>query len=149
MRLKTMRFATDGILFTAMVLATSASAQNTPAPTATARKVIAAAKLPTVTDAPLHFRVLSVTISPGEKSSVSGAGGVLYQVSGSTEVSRAGEAKVIDAGDGFYIAAGTTAELKAGSGAPSTFLYFLLSPAANLDRAAATAPSARANTAKA
>jgi mannose-6-phosphate isomerase-like protein (cupin superfamily) len=142
MRPRTMRFTTDGILFAAMVLAVSASAQTTPAPTATARKVLAAAKLPTVTDAPLHFRVLSVTLSPGEKSRVSAVNDVLYQVSGSTEVLRAGEAKVLDAGEGLFIAGGTTAELKAGSGAPSTFLHFLLSPVADLDRSAAAVPAA-------
>jgi hypothetical protein len=82
-----MRFMTTGMLFAAMALAVSAAAQTPSAQTATARKVLAATKLPTVTDVPLHFRVLSVTIPPGEKSALSGANGVLYQVSGSTEVS--------------------------------------------------------------
>jgi quercetin dioxygenase-like cupin family protein len=136
-----MRFMTTGMLFAAMALAVSAAAQTPSAQTATARKVLAATKLPTVTDVPLHFRVLSVTIPPGEKSALSGANGVLYQVSGSTEVSLDGETKLLNAGEGLFIAGGTRADLKAGSPAPSTFLNFLLAPAAALDRPATNAPA--------
>jgi quercetin dioxygenase-like cupin family protein len=41
----------------------------------------------------------------------------------------------------LFIAGGKTAALKAGSGGPSTFLHFFLSPAADLDRPAETAPA--------
>jgi hypothetical protein len=87
-----MRFTAIGTLFAGTVLAAAAAAQTVPTPAATLRKVIVAAKLPTVTDVPLHFKALSVTLSPGEKSRVSGANGVLYQISGSTEVTGVGEA---------------------------------------------------------
>jgi quercetin dioxygenase-like cupin family protein len=137
----TMRLMTTVILLGATALAVSAAAQTTPAPTATVRKVVAATKLPTVTDVPLYFKAVSVTLPPGDKSSVSGGAGVLFQVSGSTEVSGVGEAKVLKAGEGVFIASGRTAELKADSGAPSTFLHFSLSPAADLARPAATAPA--------
>jgi quercetin dioxygenase-like cupin family protein len=136
-----MRFMTAGILFAAMALAVSAAAQTPPAPAATARKVLAATKLPTVTDVPLHFRVLSVTIPPGDKSAFSGANGVLYQVSGSTEVSFGSDTKLLNAGDGLFISGGTRADLKAGSPAASTFLTFFLAPAAGLDRPATNAPA--------
>jgi quercetin dioxygenase-like cupin family protein len=137
-----MRLMTAGTLFGTIALAVSAAAQTPPVPPATIRTVVAAAKLPSVTDVPLHFRVLSVTLSPGEKSSVSGPNGVLYQVSGSTEVSLAGEAKMLKAGEGLFIGSGKAAELKAGSGTPSTFLHFFLTPAADLDRSAIAAPAA-------
>jgi hypothetical protein len=137
-----MRFMTTGMLFAAMALAVSAAAQTPPAPTATARKVLAAAKLPTVTDVPLHFGVLSVTIPPGEKSVLSGANGVLYQVSGFTEVSFGSDTKLLNAGEGLFIAGGAKADLKAGGPAPSTFLHFFLAPAAELDRPATKAPAA-------
>jgi len=133
-----MRFTTTGILFTAMVLAVSAAAQVAPSPTTTVRKVVAATKLPTVTNVPLYFKVQSIALSPGEKSSVSGINSVLYQLSGSTDVSGVGETKTLSAGDGLLIAAGTTAELKAISGAPSVVLQFLLSAASDLDRPTAT-----------
>jgi hypothetical protein len=37
--------------------------------------VIAAAKLPTVTDVPLHFKAVSITLQPDEKSGVPAANG--------------------------------------------------------------------------
>jgi hypothetical protein len=83
-----MRLMTTGILLLgAMGLAAAAIAQPTPSPPAITRTLVAAAKLPTVTDVPLHFKVVSVTLPSGEASSVSAAGGILYQISGSTEVS--------------------------------------------------------------
>jgi quercetin dioxygenase-like cupin family protein len=137
-----MRFTTIGILFTAMVIAVPASAQPAPSPTATARKVVAATKLPTVTSVPLYFKVQSIALSPGQNSSVSGTNSVLYQLSGSTDVSGVGETKTLRAGDGLLIAAGTTAELKVVSGPPSVVLQLLLSTASDLDRPTATGPAA-------
>jgi quercetin dioxygenase-like cupin family protein len=135
-----MRLTTTGILFTVMVLAVSAAAQ-TPQ-TTTARKVVAATKLPTVTNAPLYFKVQSIALAPGEKARVSGTNSILYQLSGSTDVSGVGEAKTLSAGGGLFIATGTTAELKAISGAPSVVLQFLLSTASDLDRPTATGVAA-------
>ena len=92
-----MRFMTTGILFTTMVVAVCAAAQTPPPPAATARKVVAATKLPAVTNVPLYFKVQSITLSPNEKSSVSGTNSVLYQLSGSTDVSGVGETKTLSA----------------------------------------------------
>jgi quercetin dioxygenase-like cupin family protein len=138
-----MRFRTTGILLLgAMVFAASAAAQTAPTPPAITRTVVAATKLPTVTDAPLHFKAVSVTLPAGEKSGVSAANGVLYQISGSTEVALGGEAKMLSAGEGLFIASGKTAMLKAGTGGPSTILHFVLAPVVDLDRPAATMPAA-------
>jgi len=137
-----MQFRTRGILLLgAMALPAPGVAQTTPAPSATTRTVLAATKLPTVTDAPLHFKAVSVILQPGEKSSVSATDGVLYQLSGSTEVSLDGETKMLNAGEGLFIAGGKTSVLKAGSGGPSSFLHFFLVPAADLDRPAESAPA--------
>jgi quercetin dioxygenase-like cupin family protein len=138
-----MQFRTTGLLLLgAMALPDSGAAQTTPAAPAIARTVVAATKLPTVTDVPLHFKAVSVTLQPAEKSGVSAANGILYQVSGSTEVAFDGEAKMLNAGGGLFIAGGKTAALTAGSGGPSTFLHFFLAPAADLDRLAESAPAA-------
>ena len=134
-----MRFITTGMLLG--VTAVFAAAQTAPPPTATVRTVVAAAKLPTVTDVPLNFRAVSVTLRPGEKSLVSGGDGVLYQLSGSTEVSLAGEAKTLKAGEGLFVAAEKTADLKAAGEAPSTFLHFVLTRVADKDPVAAAAPT--------
>jgi quercetin dioxygenase-like cupin family protein len=138
-----MQFRTTGLLLLgAMALPASGTAQTTPAAPAITRTVVAATKLATVTDVPLHFKAVSVTLQPGEKSGVSAADGILYQISGSTEVALDGEAKILNAGEGLFIAGGKTAALTAGSAAPSTFLHFLLAPAADLDRSAETPPAA-------
>src|SRR6202165_2194464 len=138
-----MQFRTTGLwLLGAMVLPAPATAQTTPAPPAITRTVVAATKLPTVTDVPLHFKAVSITLQPDERSSVSAANGILYQMSGSTEVSLGGKAKILNAGEGLFIAGGETAALTAGSGGPSTFLHFFLVPAVDLGRPVETAPAA-------
>ena len=110
-----MQFRTTGLLLLgAMVLPASGAAQTTPAPLAITRTVIAATKLPTVTDVSLHFKAVSITLQPDEKSGVSAANGILYQMSGSTEVALDGEAKMLNAGEGLFIAGGKTAALTAG-----------------------------------
>src|ERR1700687_3346055 len=101
-----MRFRTTGILslsLGAMSLGASAAAQTTPAPPAITRTVVAATKLPTVTDVPLYFKAVSVTLPPCEKSSVSSANGILYQITGTTEVSLGGETKMLSPGEGQLI----------------------------------------------
>jgi quercetin dioxygenase-like cupin family protein len=138
-----MQFRTTGLLLLgAMALPASGTAQTTPAPPAITRIVVAATKLPTVTDVPLHFKAVSITLHPDEKTGISAANGILYQMSGSTEVSLDGEAKMLNAGEGLFIAGGKTAALTAGSAGPSTLLHFILAPAMDLGRPAETAPTA-------
>jgi hypothetical protein len=63
-----MRFRSIGfVTLSAAALTASAAAQTPPAPPAVTRTVVAATKLPSVTDRPLLFRALSINISPGEK----------------------------------------------------------------------------------
>ena len=62
-------------------------------------------------------------------------------MSGSTEVALDGEAKMLNAGEGLFIAGGKTAALTAGSGGPSTFLHFFLVPAVDLGQPTETAPA--------
>ena len=138
-----MQFRTPGLLLLgAMALPASGTAQITPTPPAITRTVVAATKLPTVTDVPLHFKAVRTTLQPNEKLGISAANGILYQMSGSTEVSLGGEAKMLNAGEGLFIAGGKPAALTAGSGGPSTFLHFFLVPVEDLDRPAETAPAA-------
>jgi quercetin dioxygenase-like cupin family protein len=87
-----------------------------------------------VGDTPVHFKAVSVTIPSGASSSVSPTNGILYQLSGSTEVSVAGEVKAISPGEGLFIASGNTAMLKSGDAGPSTLLHFLLVPTPDLNR---------------
>jgi hypothetical protein len=137
-----MQFRITGLLLLgAIALPVTGTAQTTPGPSAITRTVIAATKLPTVTDVPVHFKAVSVTLQPDERCSVSAANGILYQTSGSTEVELDAAAKMLNAGEGLFIAGGKTAALTAGSGAPSTLLHFFLAAAADLGRTAETAPA--------
>jgi len=99
-----MQFRTiELLLLGAMALPAAGTAQTTAAPPAITRTVIAATKLPTVTEVPLHFKAVSITLQPDTKSGVSAANGILYQMSGSTEVALDGEAKTLNAGEGLFI----------------------------------------------
>jgi quercetin dioxygenase-like cupin family protein len=129
------------VLLSAASVAGPATAQTTPAPPAITRTVVAATKLPTVVAVPLHFRAMSVTIRPGEAASFSGADGILYQMSGSTEVSIDGGARPISAGEGLFIGSEKQVSLKARSGEPSILLRFLLVSAVDLNQPAGTAPA--------
>ena len=83
-----MRIMTLGTaLFTATTLALSASAQTTPTSPAITRTIVAATKLPSAVETPLYFKATRITLQPGEKSGLSAANGILYQLSGSTEIS--------------------------------------------------------------
>ena len=115
-----MRFAITTALLGVVGLTVAAAAQTPPAAPAIARTVVAGIKLPSLGNTPLYFKAVSVSIPAGQKISLSAApNGILYQLSGSTEVS-AGEAKTITSGGGVPIAGGTTAALTAGNGEQST-----------------------------
>ena len=97
-----MQFRTSGlVLLGAMALPTCGLAQTTPTPPAITRTVIAATKLPEVGDVPVYFKAVSITLQSNEKSAVAAANGILYQMSGSTEVVLDGGAKMLNAGDGL------------------------------------------------
>jgi len=51
-----------------------------------------------VGDTPVHFRAVRVTIAPAASSSVSSTNGILYQLSGSTQVSIGAEVKTLSPG---------------------------------------------------
>jgi len=136
-----MRFITVTALLGAAGLTVAAAAQTAPTAPAIARTVVAGTKLPSLGDAPLYFRAVSLSIPPGQKVSLSGRpNGILYQLSGSTEIS-AGQPKTITGGAGVLIASGTTPSLTAGNGEPSTLLYFLVAPEEAVDQLVAAAPA--------
>src|SRR5215471_16984688 len=135
-----MRLVRAGILsFLAGTLVAAAVAQPAPAPPPVTHTVVAATKLPSVVEAPLYFRALQLVLPGRETSTLSAPNGILYQVSGSTEVALGNETKMLHVGEGLFIAAGQTVSLKAGSDA-STMLHFLLSPDPNRNEPAVTVP---------
>ncbi|MDQ2765372.1 MAG: cupin domain-containing protein [Pseudomonadota bacterium] len=113
---------------------TAMPARPTPARAAapsstTARTVVAATTLSTVTNEPLYFGLLHVMLPAKEQSSFQGAAGIIYQLAGSTRVSVGGKDQMLRAGEGIFIAARTKATLRTEGAEASTFLHFLLEPA--------------------
>jgi quercetin dioxygenase-like cupin family protein len=136
-----MRTRGTGImLFVAGIFAGSALAQPAQAPAPVTRTVVAATKLQSVVETPLYFRALRLSLPPRETSTLSAANGILYQLSGSTEISIGDEMKTLRAGDGMFLAAGKAASLKAGSDQASTLLHFLLTPAPDRNKPVVTIP---------
>jgi quercetin dioxygenase-like cupin family protein len=131
---------TGFMLFVAGIFAGSAVAQPAQAPAPVTRTVVAATKLPSVVETPLYFRALRLSLPPRETSTLSAASGVLYQLSGSTEISLGDETRTLHAGEGMFLAAGKAASLKAGSDEASTLLHFLLSPAPDRNKPVVTIP---------
>jgi quercetin dioxygenase-like cupin family protein len=136
-------FRTMGIaLFAAVTFAALAVAQTTAPSPAITRTVVAESKVRIAGNQPLYFGAVGVAVPSGETSTVSAvADGILYQMSGSTEVTIGGAAKTLSAHEGVFVAAGKRASLKAGSEMPSTLMHFLLGRAVDLDRFAASAPA--------
>jgi mannose-6-phosphate isomerase-like protein (cupin superfamily) len=116
--------------FSAMFLTASAYAQS--APGTPVRMVLASAKLPSVTDAPLYFKVVQIALAAGRKTTLSPSTSILYQVSGSTQVMVNGGGKSLGAGEAIFIADGVAAQLEATGTDGSTLMRFALAPAGEL-----------------
>ena len=136
-----MLFRITGTLLSVLAFATSVAAQSTSTPSGITRTVIAATKLLTVTEVPLYFRAVSVTLPPEGKTALSATSGILYQVSGSTEITFDKQSRTLTSGEGSFIPAGRATTLKATGEAPSALLHFILGPATDLGQAAYTAPA--------
>jgi len=138
-----MRSTTFGnILACAVALAGPAAAQTPSSAPAIVRTVLSSTKLPAVGDAPVYFRAVRVTVPPGAASRVASTDGILYQVSGSTQVLVGAEVRTLNPGEGWFIARGAAATLKAAEGEASVVLHFLLASAADLDQPLEAAPAA-------
>ena len=138
-----MRFAIFGTVLLAVAAASPAQAQNPPTPPAAARTVVASAKLPELDAAPVYFCALDVILPIGATSHIAAApNGILYQLEGSTEIVAGGETKTLAPGEGYFLAGGRDAVLKASTDGPSHTLHFLLMPAAALDKPVETESAA-------
>src|SRR3984893_17888081 len=138
-----MRFAIFGTVLLAAASASPADAQNPPTPPAATRTVVASAKLPDLDAAPVYFCALDVILPIGAASHIAAApNGILYQLEGSTEIAAGGETKTLAPGEGYFLAGGRDAVLKASTDGPSHTLHFLLMPAAALDKPVETESAA-------
>src|SRR5260221_6385546 len=129
-----MRHAITGIALLGVALATSVAAQPTSYSSSNAGTLVATVALPTVSAMPLYLRVIGATIWSGEESGVSAGNGILYQMSGTTEISVAGNIRTIRKGEEIFIPGGSRLTLRALGSEPSTYLHFLISSASSLDQ---------------
>jgi quercetin dioxygenase-like cupin family protein len=127
------------------IFVTPVGAQTSPGPSTTqataVRNVLASAGLPTVIDVPLHYKLLRISIPPGQSTSSRGANGFLFQMSGMLSVTTSGDTRTLRNGDAMFVGRGESATLKAAGPEPAVFLHFLLLPAADLEKVVEAAPA--------
>lgn len=127
------------------ILAPPAAGQ-TPAPSepprpTPVRSVLALAALPSVVDAPLHMKLLRVSVPAGQSTSYLGANGFIFGLSGTVTAATGDGSATLRTGEAVFVGAGKRATLRAGGGEPAVFLHFLLLPARDLDGAVEGAPA--------
>lgn len=115
---------------------------QTPAPQKPVRILIANGKLASVVDAPLHFKLLQVTLGPGQSTTYLGGSTMIYSTAGTLTVDSDGESKTLQEGDATYVAAGKSALMKTAAGRATTFFEFILVPATELTKAPNSKPAA-------
>src|SRR5438067_2264383 len=90
--------------------------------------VVAAEVVPNQGDFQLYFTIRAGTFWGEEMDGVAPSNGVYYQYLGTVEMSRGDASKILYAGDGIFMPAGTSFHLKAIGIIPQrTYLQFLLS----------------------
>jgi mannose-6-phosphate isomerase-like protein (cupin superfamily) len=129
-----MRHAIIGLALLGVSLATSVAAQPTSYSSSNAGTLVATGALPTVSSTPLYFRVIGATIWSDAESGFSAGNGILYLMSGTTEISTAGTIRTIQTGEGIFIPGGSRVTVRALGGEPSTYLHFMITPAFDLDQ---------------
>ena len=118
-------------------LTLSAGAQPTPsgAGGGIVRAVLVSTRLPSVADAPRHFKVRRISVAAKQAATYSnGAVGLIFALSGSLEVTSGADRQVLSRGDGIAVAAGASTTFKATGNEPAVFLHFELSTADELNR---------------
>ena len=123
-----------------LLAASAALAQGTVVQTV--RTVLAVGRVTSVVDAPMHFKLLRVTLQAGTSATYRGSHGTIFAYSGALAVATGDDKRTLQEGEGVYIAAGTNVTLQATGAAPAVFLHFLLLPAVDLDKPAEAPPAA-------
>lgn len=132
------------VVLIVLLLAPVIAAAQAPPPSGVARPVrtiIASGRLASVVTAPMHFKLVRVTVPAGQSITYTGANGMLYVASGSLEVGLEGQRRPLGEGAALFTPGPERTVLTAAAGAPAVALHFLLVPASELDRAVHSAPA--------
>jgi len=98
------------------------------------RTLLAAGRLDSVLEAPLHFRLFTVRLPARERVSYSGPNSMLYGLSGTLTAALNGTAQTVSEGTGAFVPAARTAVFSAPGAEPARFLLFVLSPAVDMQK---------------
>ena len=110
-----------------------AQAPAPPRPAGPIRLLLASAKLPSVVDASLHFKLVRVTVPAGQSVAFAGPPGMVVALTGAVTVTAGGESRALREGEGMFVpGARQPATFAAGRGGAATMLHYLLVPAADL-----------------
>jgi quercetin dioxygenase-like cupin family protein len=120
-------------------LALPALAQTQPANTV--RTLLAAGRLGSVVDTPLHFGLFEVRLPAMERVSYSGPNSMLYVLSGTLTVALEGTAQTVSESAGVFIPARRTAVFGATGIEPAHFLQFVLAPTAEAQKSLLGGPA--------
>ncbi len=116
-----------------------AFAQSQPANTV--RILLAAGRIGSVVDTPLHFRLLDARLSATERVSYSGPNSMLYVLSGTLSVTLDNATQLVSDGTGVFIPADRPAIFSATNAEPARWLQFILAPAAEAQKPPFEAPA--------
>jgi quercetin dioxygenase-like cupin family protein len=121
------------VISASLVDAQTTPGQSTTQPTPV-RNILASVGLPTVVDVPLHYKLLRVSVPAGQSTSSRRANGFLFQMSGTLAVTAGGDSRTLRDGNAMFVGREKSTMLKAAGSEPAVFLYFLLLPAADLEK---------------
>jgi quercetin dioxygenase-like cupin family protein len=105
------------------------------------RTVMASSRLASVVDAPLHMRLLRVTVPAGQSAVSTGATGMLYVLSGALDIMLGADRRALAEGAALFLPAGQRVTLAATPAAPAVALHFVLGSAAELEQTGAARPA--------
>ena len=105
------------------------------------RAVLANSGLSNVVDAPLHFKLLRVSVPAGQSAASTVGDGFVFQISGVLAVVSESGRRILREGEAVFVGGGKSTTLRAEGGGPAAFLHFLLLRASDLDKAAEGAPA--------
>ena len=132
---------TSSVLALMLVLLAPFARAQTP-PASTVRTPLAAARLASVVDLPLYFRLYHARLPAAQSTFYQGSNAMLYALSGAAAITiDGGAAQTLAEGAGAFLATGQDVTISAAFSAPADLLLFVLTARPNqrppLDRPAA------------
>jgi len=120
----------------ALLVGAAPAVAQTPSQSGAARPVrvvVASGRLPSVVEAPLHFKLVRLSLPAGQSATHTGPDGMLYVMSGALDIRLDSGRRTLRDGAAIFTPARGRAALTATGGTPVVALHFMLVPTAELD----------------